>query len=89
MIELKELDKTIDYLKTLRDEEEKRQFDNLSKEIKKELISQIRDALVYFESKTMKKYLEDTEKAVAYDYPFMPILKFVEDNINVEVWEVK
>ena len=89
MIDLRELDKTIDYLKTLRKEEEERQLKNLSKEIEKELINEIENVLLHFESNVMIKFLEETKKDVCFDYNYVDIMENIKDKIKVDIWEVK
>ncbi len=89
MIDLKELNKTIEYLNTLKIEEEQKQLENLQVKIKNEIMETLKDTLINFHSNTMEKFLEDSNKAVCYAYDYKAIIDHLEDKINVEVWEVK
>ena len=88
-MDLKELDNVINYLQDLRKEEDKKQLERLKEEIKKEIIKNVEDVLLHFESKIMIKFLEDTQKDVFFTFNCDDILKSLKEKIDVEVWELK
>lgn len=88
MIDLKELEKTINYLNELKKQEEKKQLETLKEEIKKEIIKELEDCLYHFESKKIMDFREETKKLVTFNYNFADITKTIKNIIDVDTWEV-
>lgn len=89
MINIEELNKTIEYLNELKKKEEAKQLENLKEKIKNELIEKLNDVLMHFESYVMVKFLEETGKEVCFDYNSFDVLEEIEHKLNVYVWECK
>lgn len=89
MIDLKELNKTIEYLNELKKKEESKVLEKLQETIKQEIISEIEKVLMHFESDKMVDFLEETKREVCFEYNGFKILEEIKDKLKVEVWEIK
>ena len=90
MLNTKDIDKLINVLNEVKKEQESKQLELLQEKIKQELINELEDTLLHFQSNTiMEKFLEENDKAICFDYNFEVIMNAIKDKIVVEVWEVK
>ena len=85
---LKELNNTIDFLQKLKEEEEKKQLDELKETIKRELLNELENVLMHFESKAIIDFIDKTKKDIFFDYNEHKILEMLKE-INIVVWEAK
>lgn len=85
---IKDIDNLINVLTEVKKEKEEKQLELLQEAIKQELIREIEKALINFESESMLKFLEDSNKHICFDYNFEVIMNAIKDKLVVEVWEV-
>ena len=86
-MEFKEIQKTIDCLEKLKEEKKGEFFNNIAKDIRKELISSLTNAVLHFESNVINKVRDDFPNMdILWDYNTDVILNAI-GNINVNVWE--
>ena len=89
MLNIKDIDKLINVLNEVKKEQESKQLELLQEKIKQELIREIENTLIHFQSESMEKFLEENDKAICFDYNFDVIMESVKDKLGVEVWEVE
>lgn len=89
MLNIKDIDNLINVLTEVKKEKEEKQLEELQQAIKQELIKEIERALINFESASMIKFLEENDKAIAFDYDFNAIMESVKEKVAVNVWEVE
>lgn len=89
MINLKELDKTIEYLNILKEKEKNELIEKQKETIKNEIIKEITETLKHFESETFAKFNEDNNIATCFEFNFIGIINEINKVINVDVWEIK
>ena len=88
MLEIKDIEKLINVLTEVKKEKENKQLELLQQAIKKEIIKEIENVLLHFESESMIKFLEETKNEVCFDYNYNDIIETLEDKLGVNVWEV-
>lgn len=89
MLNIKDIDNLINVLTEVKKEKEEKQLEELQEKIKQELIKELESTLINFESASMIKFLEENDKAIAFDYNFDVIMNAIKDKLVVEVWEVE
>lgn len=89
MLNIKDIDNLINVLTEVKKEKEEKQLEELQQTIKQEIIKEIERALINFESDSMIKFLEENDKAIAFDYNFDVVMNAIKDKLVVEVWEVE
>lgn len=89
MLNIKDIDNLINILNEVKKEKEEKQLEELQQAIKQEIIKEIERALINFESASMIKFLEENDKAIAFDYDFKAIMESVKEKVAVDVWEVE
>ena len=89
MLNIKDIDNLINVLTEVKKEKEEKQLELLQESIKQELIREIEDTLIHFESDSVVKFLEENDKAIAFDYDFNAIMESVKEKVAVDVWEVE
>lgn len=89
MLNIKDIDNLINVLTEVKKEKEEKQLEELQQAIKQELIKEIERALINFESDSMIKFLEENDKAIAFDYNFDVVMNAIKDKLVVDVWEVE
>lgn len=89
MLDIKDIDKLINVLNEIKKEQENKQLELLQEKIKQELIKELKNTLLHFESESMIKFLEENKKAFCFDYDFNAIMESVKEKVAVNVWEVK
>lgn len=89
MLNIKDIDKLINILTEVKKEKEEKQLEGLREAIKQELIKEIESTLIHFQSNTMEKFLEESNKHICFDYDFNAIMESVKEKVAVNVWEVE
>ena len=89
MENLKEIDKTIEFLKILREKEKNELIEKQKETIKNEIIKEITETLKHFESETFVKFNEDNNIETCFEFNFIEIINEISKAINVELWEIK
>ena len=88
MLNTKDIDKLINVLNEVKKEQKFKQLELLQEKIKQELIRELENTLISFESESMEKFLEENDEAIAFDYNFDVIMNAIKDKLAVVVWEV-
>lgn len=88
MIDLKELNKTINYLNELKKKEEEKQLKELKDVIENELKRKLEDVLENFESQALVNFINTYEKNVCFDYNYTELIESIKSVLKVDVWEV-
>ena len=86
---LNDLNNTIDFLQKLKKEEEKKQLEEIKNKIKEELLNELENVLIHFESNSVIKFREETQKRVCFDYNYNVIMDWLKEIFEVNVWELK
>lgn len=89
MLNIKDIDNLINVLNEVKKEKEEKQLEELQQAIKQELIKEIENTLISFESDSMIKFLEESDKHICFDYDFNAIMESVKEKVAVNVWEVE
>ena len=89
MLNIKDIDNLINVLTEVKKEKEEKQLEELQEAIKQELIKEVERALINFESDSITKFLEENDKAIAFDYNFDAIMNAIKDKLVLNVWEVE
>lgn len=85
---LKELKNVIEFLNTIKDEEEKKQLDYLKEEIEIELINKFEEVLWSFESDKLVEFVEETKRNICFDFNHKEIMEKIEEVMKINLWEV-
>ena len=88
MLNIKDIDNLINVLTEVKKEKEEKQLEELQQAIKQELIREIENTLISFESDSVVKFLEESNKHICFDYDFNAIMESVKEKVAVNVWEV-
>lgn len=88
MLNLKELQKVINYLNKLKKEEEEKAILQLAENIKNEILLAIENELLNFESQEIENFKNNIKDNMAYDFNVVEILETIKNKIFVSVWEV-
>ena len=88
MLNTKDIDKLINVLNEVKKEQESKQLELLQEKIKQELIKELENTLISFESESMERFLEENDKAICFEYNFDVMMNAIKDKIVVDVWEV-
>ena len=88
MLEIKDIEKLINILTEVKKEKENKQLELLQQAIKQEIIKEIENTLISFESDSVVKFLEESDKHICFDYNYNAIMETLEDKLGVNVWEV-
>lgn len=88
MIDLKELDKTINYLNELKKKEEEKQLEELKEVIENELKKELEHTLRDFVSQALLNFINTYGKSVCFDYNYIELLETIKSVLKVDVWEV-
>ena len=88
MLNIKDIDKLINVLNEVKKEQESKQLEELQEKIKQEIIKELENTLIHFQSNTMEKFLEENDKAICFEYNFDAIMNAIKDKLVVNVWEV-
>jgi hypothetical protein len=86
---LNDLNNTIDFLQKLKKEEEKKQLEEIKNKIKEELLKEIEDVLMHFDSKVYLEFIDKTKKEICFDYNGFVIMDLLKENLSVDVWDVE
>ena len=86
---LNELNNTIDFLQKLKIEEEKKQLEELNEKIKQELLNELENVLMHFESKVILEFRDKTKKDICFDYRWYEMFETIKEMLDVVVWECK
>jgi hypothetical protein len=89
MLNIKDIDNLINVLTEVKKEQKSKQLDMLQEKIKQELINELESTLIHFQSNTMEKFLEDSDKHICFDYNFDVIMNDIKDKLVICVWEVE
>jgi DNA-binding HxlR family transcriptional regulator len=88
MINLEELNKTINYLNELKEREIKKQIKELKEVIENELKKELEHTLRDFESQALVNFIETYKKNVCFDYNYTELIETIKSVLYVDVWEV-
>lgn len=89
-MDLKELNKTINYLnelKRIKQEEKKKLLNELKEEIKKEILRDIEKTLNNFESQKIIEFNERNGKKFGFSFDYEDFFESIQKHFFVDVWE--
>lgn len=89
MLDINELNKTINYLQTLKNEEQNKRLEKLNEVLKEEITKTIENSLIHFESDEFVKFKKENGIDVCYDFNFNDIMEKLKETIKVDIWEIK
>ena len=88
-LNIREIDKLINHLQELKKEQRKKEINELKERIKSEIIKEIDNVLMHFESDELVKFINNTEIDVCFDYNYCEIIKLLKEKLSVDAWEVQ
>ena len=89
MLDLNELNKTINYLQALKSEEQNKRLEKLNEILKGEILKTIESSLIHFESDEFVNFKKENGIEVCYDFNFSDIMEKIKETIKVDIWEIK
>lgn len=89
MLDIKELNKTINYLQALKKEEQNKRLEKLNEIIKGEIAKTIENSLINFESDEFVKFIEENGIEICFEFNFNDIMEKLNEIIKVEIWQLQ